>query len=95
MPREIFRVGECCDCGACCYIYSKVLGHFHVCEHYTNLSSKHCTVYANRPAECRSFPKYPMDLERVWRWCSFRFVDENGRVVDPYMEKDVKLTPTS
>ena len=94
---QVYRVGECSNCGACCYIYSKQLGHFHVCGMYDASTDKHCRLHGkpNRPKECIEYPSCPMDLERVWRWCTYKFVDELGRVVDPYMQKNVKLTPTS
>jgi hypothetical protein len=89
------RIGTCNNCGACCYVYSNVLKHFHVCEAYTNLSDKHCTIYNNRPKECREFPRDPADLERVKQWCSLKFVDNKGRIVEGLVDingKPIKLT---
>lgn len=73
-----------------------MLGHFHVCEFYTvNNPAGHCRLYGTgqRPKECTKFPRGPDDLDRVKQYCSIRFVDENGRVVDSWMDPNVRLTP--
>ncbi len=49
--------------------------------------------YGQRPKECAEFPRGPDDLDRVKQYCSIRFVDENGRVVDSWMDPHVRLAP--
>jgi len=90
-----YKVGACNDCGACCYVYSQALKHFHICEFYSIKTVKHCTIYERRPKECRDFPRSPADLERVQKWCSVKFMDERGVAISPFMETGLKLTPIS
>jgi hypothetical protein len=95
---HLTRIGVCNHCGACCYIWSNTLHRFHVCEAYTtkNPDGK-CGVYGNekRPKDCEQFPTCPEDLERVSKYCVYRFVDERGRVVEPWMNPKIRLTPLS
>jgi uncharacterized cysteine cluster protein YcgN (CxxCxxCC family) len=86
----LYKIGTCNNCGACCYVYSHTLKRFHVCEAYTTKSRLHCSVYDKRPKECREFPTGPTDLERVAKWCTLKFTDDQGRIVD--IDKNVKLS---
>ena len=87
----MYLIGACNNCGACCYIRYPD-GIERICFNYDIHSIKHCKVYGKRPKECRDYPRTPMDLERVAKWCSLRFVDEHGKVIDAAMDKTVKLT---
>lgn len=84
------KIGNCNNCGACCYILYPDMK-WRICFNYNIHSDHHCKIYSNRPKECREYPRTPMDLERVAKWCSLQFIDEKGRVIDPQMDKSVKL----
>jgi hypothetical protein len=89
------KVGNCNNCGACCYVYSPRLKRFHLCEMYSvTRPGGHCLIHGkqNFPKECAAYPRSPMDLERVQDKCCIQFVDEKGCVVDPWMDKKVILT---
>lgn len=94
---QLTQIGACNNCGRCCYVYSNTLKRFHWCEFYSvTRPGGHCLVHKNRPEVCKSFPRGPDDLERVKLMgakCSIQFVDEAGRVVDCWMDKNVQLTP--
>jgi len=92
---KMYQIGTCNNYGACCYIYSPKLGHYHLCEQYDPTKEKHCRLYMSkkRPKQCRDFPRGPADLENVKEWCSIRFVDEKGNTIDGCMDKRVKLVP--
>lgn len=69
-------------------------GKEHICINYTITNPQgRCRIYDKRPQVCRDFPRSPMDLERVSKWCTLRFFDEKGRVIDAQMDTSVKLTP--
>jgi Fe-S-cluster containining protein len=85
---EVNRVGHCVNCGACCRLYNGS-GYGH-CKHYRTRKVKHCLIYSTRPSACRRFPRSPMDIQNKPE-CGYMFLDEHGRVIDPFMDKRVRL----
>lgn len=92
MGLLMHKIGACHNCGACCYVLFPD-GKYRICQHYNIHSNLHCKLYGKkeRPKDCINFPRGPMDLERVKKWCGFRFVDDKGCTVDGYMDKRVTL----
>jgi len=79
---QVYRVGECNNCGACCY-FTFPNGRGVICPNYSTKSDLHCTIYDKRPQACRDFPANPESLQWVKKWCSIQFVDEQGKIVLP------------
>jgi len=85
---KLYRMGECKNCGDCCTLY--INGQYKKCIHYDTDKERHCTIYKNRPQECRDFPRSPMELVNKPS-CGYWFVDEAGNCVDGWMDKRVRL----
>lgn len=72
-PRYL-RKGKCNRCGWCC--------EYRVCPEYLRYDGDIaiCTIYKNRPGECKRFPQAPPILHEG---CGFYFLDtwENNRKV--------------
>ncbi len=89
-PSQVIRVGECNNCGVCCQLFRKETGKYEYCEHYDPNREKHCIIWAKRPKMCREWPRGPMDILNKPE-CSYQFYDENGRRIDAYMDRRVRL----
>ena len=72
---NVYRLGECSDCGECCRIWVK--DHFEWCSNYDSDIRKHCRKYKNRPRVCKDYPASPTEITNKPQ-CTYRFISEKG-----------------